>query len=428
MKFKDKKVLFCLMLFFLIIISISNVSANNLNDVNIDNFTSISYDSIDAIEYDVESDGNQIFDNSLNHEDLLEIGDDDVIITSDNFGSYFNDGIYNGTEDTIYFEGNFSENTNLVFNNPINIIGLNGNNFYDMPFKINGNNSNMTNINLVLSNSDISHNYAGIYVSSGNVKLDNLKINFTVPLNTEGYGIFVDNANNFKLLNSNIQFIGNNKIGLIYNYGLKIKNSHYAFIYNNIINASLPLRAVDFSKPFPSTDTDLVLSIGVQSSNYLNFIRNNVYAIVNDAGSDFYPTLDCFMMVDSNNSFIDYNNFTEIDTFTPSGSVDYLYVIDIYKLQNATISNNNVLVTTLGGAGGNGTAYPIQITGLAVDILICDNNLTALCNGPCLGIYSQNYYGITSLEVCRNNVNVSGRAGTHNYALVSGYGIPRYLC
>lgn len=93
MKFKDKKVLFCLMLFFLIIISISNVSANNLNDVNIDNFTSISYDSIDAIEYDVESDGNQIFDNSLNHEDLLEIGDDDVIITSDNFGSYFNDGI-----------------------------------------------------------------------------------------------------------------------------------------------------------------------------------------------------------------------------------------------------------------------------------------------------------------------------------------------
>lgn len=35
MKFKDKKVLFCLMLFFLIIISISNVSANNLNDVNI---------------------------------------------------------------------------------------------------------------------------------------------------------------------------------------------------------------------------------------------------------------------------------------------------------------------------------------------------------------------------------------------------------
>ena len=420
MKFKDKKVLFCLMLFFLIIISISNVSANNLNDVNIDNFTSISYDSIDAIEYDVESDGNQIFDNSLNHEELLEIGDDDVIITSDNFGSYFNDGIYNGTEDTIYFEGNFSENTNLVFNNPINIIGLNGNNFYDMPFKINGNNSNMTNINLVLSNSDISHNYAGIYVSSGNVKLDNLKINFTVPLNTEGYGIFVDNANNFKLLNSNIQFIGNNKIGLIYNYGLKIKNSHYAFIYNNIINASLPLRAVDFSKPFPSTDTDLVLSIGVQSSNYLNFIRNNVYAIVNDAGSDFYPTLDCFMMVDSNNSFIDYNNFTEIDTFTPSGSVDYLYVIDIYKLQNATISNNNVLVTTLGGAGGNGTAYPIQITGLAVDILICDNNLTALCNGPCLGIYSQNYYGITSLEVCRNNVNVSGRAGTHNYALVSG--------
>ncbi len=100
----------------------------------------------------------------------------------------------------------------------------------NMPFKINGNNSNMTNINLVLSNSDISHNYAGIYVSSGNVKLDNLKINFTVPLNTGGYGIFVDNANNFKLLNSNIQFIGNNKIGLIYNYGLKIKNSHYTSI------------------------------------------------------------------------------------------------------------------------------------------------------------------------------------------------------
>ena len=108
MKFKDKKVLFCLMLFFLIIISISNVSANNLNDVNIDNFTSISYDSIDAIEYDVESDGNQIFDNSLNHEDLLEIGDDDVIITSDNFGSYFNDGIYNGTEDTTLLKSYFS--------------------------------------------------------------------------------------------------------------------------------------------------------------------------------------------------------------------------------------------------------------------------------------------------------------------------------
>ena len=67
-----------------------------------------------------------------------------------------------------------------------------------------------------------------------------------------------------------------------------------------------------------------------------------------------------------------------------------------------------------------GTAYPIQITGPITKVNITENDLYTFSNGPNIGIYSQNYYGGTELSITHNKINVTGLAGTHEWALVAG--------
>lgn len=66
------------------------------------------------------------------------------------------------------------------------------------------------------------------------------------------------------------------------------------------------------------------------------------------------------------------------------------------------------------------TAYPIQISGPIEGVVIEYNDLYSFSNGPNIGIYSQCYYGETYLSIRYNKINVTGLAGTHDWALVTG--------
>ena len=122
----------------------------------------------------------------------------------------------------------------------------------------------------------------------------------------------------------------------------------------------------------------------------------------------------------SQNSLIANNTINMVDFLTFPGIDNYLYGLDIYNLNNLTVIYNNISIITTGGKLAAGTAYPIQITGPISDVNITRNDLYSFSNGPNIGIYSQNFYGATSLSITNNKINVTGLAGTHEWALVAG--------
>ena len=56
---------------------------------------------------------------------------------------------------------------------------------------------------------------------------------------------------------------------------------------------------------------------------------------------------------------------------------------------------------------GSGSAYPVQITGPINDCNIYNNTLITYNNGPNLGIYSQNFYGATYLNIYNNFIKIA---------------------
>jgi hypothetical protein len=67
-----------------------------------------------------------------------------------------------------------------------------------------------------------------------------------------------------------------------------------------------------------------------------------------------------------------------------------------------------------------GTAYPIQISGPVNGVTVEYNDLYSFSNGPNIGIYSQCHFGETYVSIKYNKINVTGLAGTHEWALVTG--------
>ena len=108
------------------------------------------------------------------------------------------------------------------------------------------------------------------------------------------------------------------------------------------------------------------------------------------------------------------------DFVTPQGVENFLYGINAYNLNDLLIIDNNISIITTGGKLSLGTAYPIQISGPTTGINITENNISSVSNGPNIGIYSQNFFGDTELFVSNNNINITGLAGQHEWALVTG--------
>ena len=364
----------------------------------------------DAAVYIKSGDNNTVHDN-LPAEELTNI------VTNDTFFRFFDENgmLLDTIEfDELIFQGEFSDLVNTIIisdeitltsdNAVLNNIALyiTGDGVTVNGFTLNENDANFTN-----------NGGAALYVSGSDVTLDNVSVTYNAPSEVEAKAIFANGAENFALINSEIIFTGANP-GSNHYRGLEVRNSNAAKIDNNTISAVLPAVPVAFSAS--GIDQDLVLAVGIQGGEDVEFTNNRVNVNTNGAVGS-YPTIDAVMIHSANDLLVKGNNITHMDT-TTEDSARYYYSLDIYST-TGTVEANNIIVNTTAGVDRAGTAYPIQLTG-PYTITVKDNNLTAVSKGPIAGIYTSNWPGAATLTVENNNIDVTGYATTGNYALVAG--------
>jgi len=356
----------------------------------------------------------------------LEVNDT-VYVESSNIDDFFVDGALQSkyANKTLIFSGKFENFGKFVVDEDnVNLVGT-GAEFKNVVFDITGDNVTLNDFSMDLDSQFKDNDGAAIQVSSDNVNLINLNINYVVPTNVEAYGIYgVANRENplrnLRIFNSTINFEGHNDNANTYNCGMKLTYCEYCLIENNTIITSLPLRDVNFGAHGATLDSDYVMSVGMEGCNNFKFIGNTIVSEVNKRPGSQYPTLDCILISQSDNSLMANNSVYMTDFITKPGLENYLYGIDVYCLNNLTITKNDVSIVTTGGKLAAGTAYPIQVSGPIDLVNITDNDLYSFSNGPNIGVYSQNYYGATALSITNNRINVTGLAGVHEWALVAG--------
>ncbi len=325
----------------------------------------------------------------------------------------------------LVFTGNFQNIGKLIID--VDNVTIKGANSYlkNTVFDISGDDITLSNLNIDLDSEFEDNDGAGILITSDNVVLANLNINYIVPYNVEAYAIYATGnprnpSKNLKIINSNIYFEGHNDDVDKYNCAVKITSYDDSLMDNNTIITSLPLKNVNHGNFGTTLDSDYVLTVGVEDSDNFVFSNNALVSDVNSRPGSTYPTLDCMMFSRSDNGLIVNNSIYMTDFISAPGIENYLYGLDVYALNNLTVAHNDISMVTTGGKLALGTAYPIQITGPISKVNITENDLYSFANGPNIGIYSQNYYGGTELSITNNRINVTGLAGTHEWALVAG--------
>ena len=406
--------LFTLLMIICFMVSLSSAYAYDSNQTNstIDVYGSQS--SVLGVEEEVPDEPDLVVN-------------DTIYIDSDNIDDYFTDGVLKSrfSDKTLIFNQNFENLGQLIIHaNNVTIKGI-GYNLKNTVFHVDARDVTLSDLNLELDSEFASNDGAAIEIFSDNVNIINANINYVVPRNVEAYGIYAmgssDNPlRNLKIKNSYVNFEGHNDDVNVYNCGMKLINCKDSVIDNNTFISALPLKDIIFGADGAELASDLVLTVGIEGCNNTTFIRNHLFAEVNKRPQNLYPSLDCMLISKSDNSLICNNSIFMTDFLTYPGIDNYLYGLDIYNLKNITVCHNDISIITTGGKLAAGTAYPIQITGPISEVNITQNDLYSFSNGPNIGIYSQNFYGATSLSITNNRINVTGLAGTHEWALVAG--------
>lgn len=398
-------------------LTITTVSAANDDNVTVESADIYLNQSSDL---DVLSSQNDLPDVP----DLDTTGD---IVTPSNVQMYFHNGVlknqYVGKKLT--FSGNF-ENLGVlsVKSDDVSIVGLNAI-FKNTVFDIEGNGVSLNNLTFDLNKPLKDNDGAAILVHASDVSLIGLNISYVVPNDVEAYGIYADGYTRYsseylKIINSTIYFEGHNENVNRYNCAVKITNAYAPVIENNTIISSLPLKNVNYVSDGATLDSDFVYTLGLEESPEF-IIRNNVIiSDVNKRPAVKFPTLNGIMLSRSDDGLFENNSVYMTDFVTYPGTENYIYGLDIHKLNNLKVIGNDISIVTTGGKLALGTAYPIQISGPITGVNITKNDLYSFSNGPNIGIYSQNFYGETELSITNNKINVTGLAGTHEWALVTG--------
>ena len=401
---------FIIIIFFTIITSIS---ASNIDDDAL-NQTDLNMDVISSQDDEIPDVPDLIEDVTNN-------------VTPTNIGVYFQNGVLNEKHagETLIFSGNFENYNQLTIRSDnVKIIGNNAE-FKNTFFKIESNNVVLKNLSFDANKAIKNNDWAVISVSGSNIDLIDLNIKYIVPNDVEAYAILADGYNNdaadcLKIINSTIYFEGHNFNTNRYNCAIKLTCADSLIMDNNTITTSLPLKNVNYGINGASLDSSFVYTIGLEECN--NFIINNntIICDVNKRTAVTYPTLDCVIISKSDNGLFTNNSIYMTDFVTYPGIENYIYGVDILKLNDLLVADNKISIITTGGKMAMGTAYPIQISGPISGINITRNDLYSFSNGPNIGIYSQNYYGPTYLSITFNKINVTGLAGSHEWALVTG--------
>ncbi|MEE1335458.1 right-handed parallel beta-helix repeat-containing protein [Methanobrevibacter sp.] len=422
-----------LILGLVLLLALSAVHASDIGVAD-DSQESISVDNLalEDISDDSQADIN-VSDSVLEVPHIPDVPDEPdvnqnktIYITPENIATYFKDSNLEDDYDNkvFVFEGTFSNLGKLSINAQNITIKGEGAVFKNTVFDICRDNVSMSNLKFDLD-CDLSDNDGAVIIfNTNNIYLDNLDINYNVPYNCEAYAICGVgdrmSSRNLRLTNSKINFEGHNNDINVYNCAIKVINYEDYLMENNTITTSLPLKDVNHGAHGTSLDSDFVLSVGVENCNKLRFINNTIISEVNYRQDSLYPTLDGLLISKCDNALIANNSIHMSDFITYPGLDNYLYGMDIYNLNNLTVVNNDISIVTTGGRLAAGTAYPIQISGPISKVNITRNDLYSFSNGPNIGIYSQNYYGNTELSITYNRINVTGLAGTHEWALVAG--------
>ena len=366
---------------------------------------------------------------AISNENEEDSSDDSInksfIINPDNLTNYFDDkGVlkaeYSGS--ILVFEGNFEEKGILTIDkNKTRITGINST-FHNTVFSLTGSEIILANLEFVLDKSFPNNHNAGLYIGWDNITVYNITMNYTSPTDVNAIGIYSEDNVGLNLINNTINFIGHADYEG-YNYGIMLNYCDDAYVYNNAITADLPLREVDWGYGiYGGVWMDKVSAFAAGECDNLIFTDNKVYSTINHGvyASTRYPTLSSVLIYACNNATIS-NNDIKIDDFnTQKGEINYLYGLDLYRLDDVRIVNNTIEIFTIGGGTRMGTAYPIQVTGPANNIKIAYNNIKSFSFGPNIGIYSENYYGSTKLDIISNFINITGKAGTDFWSLVAG--------
>lgn len=359
------------------------------------------------------------------HPDLIDR--EYTYVYSSTINNFFKDGVLDPqfSGKNLIFSGNFENIGQLEIDcNNVTITGLDSN-LKNTVFMLSGNQITLRNLNFNLDKSIADNKGAAILAVGNDIDLVNLIINYVAPKDVEAYAIYADGYSygameHLRILNSSIYFEGHNDNSRKYNCALKLSYAINSVVENNMISTSLPLKQVDYGTGDANLDSALVFSVGIEGCNALIFNNNTVISDVNKRPAVEYPTLDGVMISKSDDVVFSNNSLYMTDFVTYPGVENYLYGVDIHNLKNLWIVNNSISMVTTGGKLALGTAYPIQISGPIEGVVIEYNDLYSFSNGPNIGIYSQCYFGETYLSIRYNKINVTGLAGTHDWALVTG--------
>jgi hypothetical protein len=393
-----------LVMFVMMICCVSAASATDVDNITVPDDTDVIEidEAVDSVEEVEQTSGTATCDGTNCDCEIeaptLPTRSNSITVTPGNYTTKFTNGVFDDASvDEVIFSGEFSSAsyTTLNFNQAITITATG---------------STFNNIGFGLLNNGIVLNGATIIMNA--------------PNGADCYAIDIENANNTIVINNKINYNCDYDNDYKYNFAIKALGNENLTIYGNEINATVPLKQPNWDV-YGSIDSDYVAGVAIESCNNLKFDKNNL-TVIGKERVGYYPTLDAFIIAESENAKIRGNIIYETDVKTAEGQYSYIYGIDVYCCDNLTICSNTVNMNgnksggQLVGGNGTGAAYCIQLTGPHTGVKICNNNLTTRNQGPNLGIYSQNYDGQTQLTICGNHINVTGKAGSDPWSLVSG--------
>ena len=358
-------------------------------------------------------------------QDTIESAQDSYIINQRNYKMYFdNDGVlkdeYGGK--ILTFNGEFTDKGVLTINSDNTKITGRNTLFNNTVFNIKANGVMLTNLKFVLNESFKNNANAGIYVAGDNVTVYNIDMTYDTPSDVDAISVYSYDNTGFKLINSSFNYIGH-AFHTGYDYNLLLVYSDDALISSNKFNSTLPLREVGYGNSrYGGVGMDTVSVFAAGNSKNLQFTSNDIYSTINfgQYADSRYPTLSTVFIYGCDNSTINKNNIQVEDLYTRKNQANYLYGIDIHRVNDISIVENQIDIFTYGGHDYLGTAYLIQVEGPANNVKVAYNYLHSVSNGPNIGVYSMNYYGGTQIDIISNFINITGKATNHQWGLVAG--------
>ena len=257
-------------------------------------------------------------------DDKLQSGDvKSYVVNQRNFKMYFDDHNvlkkdYGGQ--IIVFNGNFVDKGTIIIGSPNTQITGKNTLFNNTVFCLESTNITLSNLNFVLDKTFPLNDNAAILVLNSNNTVYNCNIDYTVPTDGDGIGVYVEcgsyeDVYGFRMINNTINIVGNNiNDGAV--YGAFLSHAPNSIVYGNVINANLPLKAVDWSREiYGGAHMDTVAGFAAEYCENLTFANNNVTTHANHRGR-LFPTLDTVLIYDCSNSVLENNRIYSDDYIT----------------------------------------------------------------------------------------------------------------